>query len=416
MSCTFSLPRGGTGKRIAVRLSGKGLQSIRKHHPWIFPDSVEKLAADAKRGDTAIVYDGKKLVAAGLIDPFSNVRVRLLAFGASSPAVGPELFRQLVHTAAERRAGSIPPDTNAWRLLNGESDGFPGLVADKYADVLVLKIYTAAFLPWTGDVADALFAEYPELKRIALRFSREVGAMEDGIRCGLTDGTLFSDDPSWNGHVIFQENGLRFEADVKCGQKTGFFLDQRENRARVGRLAAGADSVLNVFSYSGGFSLYAAKNGARSVTDVDFNRHAIDAAAYNFTLNKHLPNVARCRHRGIADDAFHAMRELAECGKLFQIVIVDPPSFAKSQSERTAALKSYYRLAFAAVRLLRKNGILVFASCSSRITAEELFETVHRAAADAGCPLKEFDRCAEAPDHPALFKESHYLKCLYARV
>ena len=150
--------------------------------------------------------------------------------------------------------------------------------------------------------------------------------------------------------------------------------------------------------------------------NIDFNKHAIEASAHNFTLNGEIANIAKCRHRGIADDAFHAMNELEKAGERFGIVIVDPPSFAKSLSERAQAMKSYSRLAVAAVRLLSKNGILVFASCSSRIGADELFDEVHRAAADAGRPLKEFDRRAEAPDHPALFKESHYLKCLYAYV
>lgn len=410
------LPRGGTSKCAAVRLSEKGLRSIRRRHPWIFADSVEKLSPDAKPGDVAVIYDGKKIVGAGLADPDSLVRVRVLAFGASREKVGPELFRRLAASAAERRTGVLSAETDACRLLNGESDGFPGLVADKYADVLVLKVYTGAFLPHIGDVADALALQYPDLKRLALRFSREISSMSEAKRLGLSDGMLFSSDPAWNGEVVFLENGLRFSADVKCGQKTGFFLDQRENRARAGALAAGAASVLNVFSYSGGFSLYAAKNGAAQVTDIDFNRHAIEASMRNFELNSGIPAVARCRHRGIADDAFHAMNELEQARERFSVVIVDPPSFAKRSSERAQALKSYSRLAKSAVKLLARNGILVFASCSSRVGADELFEEVHRAAADAGRPLTEFDRRAEAPDHPALFPESHYLKCLYARV
>ena len=418
MQTVFPLPRGGTSRCLAVRLSEKGLRSIRRRHPWIFADSIEKLAPDAAPGDVAVVYDGKKIIGAGIADPDSNVRVRLLSFGASREKVGPELFRRLAGTAAERRteAGVPGPETDAWRLLNGESDGFPGLVADQYADVLVLKIYTSAFLPHVGDVADALFARYPALKRLALRFSRELSAMSAERRLRLADGMLFPCEPEWNGEVVFRENGLRFLADVRSGQKTGFFLDQRENRARAGALAAGTDSVLNVFSYSGGFSLYAARSGAKRVTDIDFSRQAIAASMRNFELNREIPAVARCRHRGIADDAFHAMGELERAGERFSVVIVDPPSFAKSASERSQALKSYSRLAKSAVRLLERNGILVFASCSSRVGADELFEEVHRAAADAGRPLTEFDRRAEAPDHPALFPESHYLKCLYARV
>ena len=411
----YPLPRTGTPKCVAVRLLEKGLRSVRRKHPWIFADSIEKLSPEAKSGDVAVIYDGKKIIGAGLVDPDSNVRVRILSFGTSREQVGPKLFLRLAASAAVRRTGVLSVETDACRLLNGESDGFPGLVADKYADVLVLKVYTSAFLPHIGDVADALFVQYPDLKRLSLRFSRELSAMSEAKRLGLTDGMLFSSDPAWNGEVVFLENGLRFSADVKCGQKTGFFLDQRENRARAGELAAGADSVLNVFSYSGGFSLYAAKNGAKKVTDIDFNRRAIEASMRNFELNSAIPAVAHCCHRGIADDAFHAMNELERMHERFSVVIVDPPSFAKSASERASALKSYSRLAKSAVRLLTRNGILVFASCSSRVGADELFEEVHRAAACAGRPLVEFDRRAESPDHPALFPESHYLKCLYAR-
>ena len=144
-----------------LRLSGKGLQTVRRKHPWIFENSIEKLSAEAEPGDVAVVYDNRKIVAAGLVDPYSSIRVRLLTFGASKEVVGPGLFRLLAKQSAERRNGLFGPETNAFRLINGESDGFPGLVADKYADVLVMKVYTAAFIPHLGDVADALFEVYP---------------------------------------------------------------------------------------------------------------------------------------------------------------------------------------------------------------------------------------------------------------
>ena len=223
-------------------------------------------------------------------------------------------------------------------------------------------------------------------------------------------------ESGWDGTVRFLENGLAFETNVRFGQKTGFFLDQRENRARVGELAAGAAKVLNVFAYSGGFSLYAARNGAKEVTDIDFSKPALAASDRNFALNRNWPGVAECRHRTIPDDAFHAMRELENRKERFDVVIVDPPSFAKAANERSQALKSYSKLAVRAVHLLKKCGLLVFASCSSRVRADELFEAVHRAASGEGRPLHELERRSEAPDHPADFKESHYLKCMYARL
>lgn len=409
-----TLPYADAPQVKAVRLLPKGLQSVRKRHPWIFEDSIATPPEKVRPGDIAVLFDNRRKMGAGLIDPFSKIRIRVLAWGASAPDIGPTLFKELAEKAARRRDGLFGPETNAWRLVNGESDGFSGLAADRYGDVLALKIYTAAWVPYLGNIVDALYAANPGLNRLAVRFSREVSALPPEDRFHLEDGTLFG-PPGWDGRVEFLENSLIFEANVKEGQKTGFFLDQRENRARVGELARGMKKVLNVFSYSGGFSLYAARNGAEEVTDIDFSKPALAASERNFELNRSLPCVAACRHRGIADDAFYAMKTLEEKGERFDLVIVDPPSFAKSSAERRSALNSYSRLASLAVRLLCKNGILVFASCSSRVGADELFEEVHRAARNAGRPLQEFDRRAEAPDHPADFKESHYLKCLYAR-
>lgn len=418
MILAHNLPHGNDKERIAVRVKPKAAKALRQGHPWLFENSIEKVSRDGKAGDIAVIFNQQKmLLGAGLYDPSSLVRVKLLSFGAAQIPVGKNLFYQLCLTAKMLRDRKISTDTNAWRLLNGESDGFPGMVADKYADVLVLKIYTPAFIPWLGDIADCLFELYPELRRLAIRFSREVTAMADDIRHELVDGTLFTGDSAgWDGSVRFLENGIIFEANVQTGQKTGFFLDQRDNRATVGELAKGAGKVLNMFSYSGGFSLYAARSGAESVYSVDFSKQAIAAACHNFSLNASDRNIASCRHIGITGDAFAVMNDLEQEKQLFDLVVVDPPSFAKSAAEKDIAIKSYARLARSAVKLIKKNGILVFASCSSRICADELFTAVHDAAAAVGRPLDEFRRTGHAIDHPAKFNESSYLKCLYARV
>ena len=411
----MACPLARTPRIAAVHLRTKGLQAVRSRHPWIFEDSIEKMPSGLEPGDIAVLFDRKRKLGAALVDPDSDIRLRVLAFGASAPDIGPELFRQLAEKAAGRRKDLFDDTTNAWRLANGESDGFSGLAADRYADVLALKVYSAAWLPHLGSLLDAFRAVHPELTRNAIRLSREVAALPAARRLNYEDGML-SGGPAWDGTVAFLENGLTFETNVRFGQKTGFFLDQRENRARVGELTRNADKVLNVFSYSGGFSLYAARNGAKEVTDIDFSKPALAASERNFALNCRWPGVAACRHRTIPDDAFHAMLELEKRGERFNAVIVDPPSFAKSAQERSQALNSYSRLAVRAVRLLKKHGLLVFASCSSRVRADELFEAVHRAASGEGLPLQELERHAEAPDHPADFRESHYLKCMYARL
>ena len=404
-----------TPRIAAVHLLPKGLQAVRSRHPWIFEDSIAKMPAGLLPGDIAVLFDNRRKLGAALVDPMSDIRLRVLAFGAAAPDIGPELFLRLAEKAALRRQGLFGPETNAWRLANGESDGFPGLAADRYADVLSVKVYSAAWLPHLQAVLAAFRQADPDLTRTANRLSREVASLSAAQRLDYEDGML-SGGPDWDGTVQFLENGITFETNVRFGQKTGFFLDQRENRAKTGELVRGAAKVLNVFSYSGGFSLYAARNGAREVTDIDFSRPALDASERNFALNLHLPGVAACRHRVIAADAFAAMRELENRGERFDAVIVDPPSFAKASNEREQALNSYSRLAVRAVRLLKKHGLLVFASCSSRVRADELFQAVHQAASNEKRPLQELERRAEAPDHPADFRESHYLKCLYARL
>jgi len=406
-----SLPRQAAPRRIAVRVKQKAVPAIRSGHPWLFEDSVKKAPPDAEPGDVAVLYDpdGKKILGAGLYDPHSPLRVRILQKDPSQPPVGPALFAKLAADAADVRADAIPAETTAFRLANGESDGFPGLVADRYADTLVVKLYSEAFAPWAGDVADAFFAANPGLLHCVIRLSRALEDSPSVRRFFPEPAVVFTATPdTFANPVRFQENGLFFEADVIRGQKTGFFLDQRDNRARVGTMSAGRD-VLNVFSFSGGFSLYAARGGASSVCSVDADKHAIAACARHFELNAAHPNVRCCAHEGIVGDAFEVMRDLAKAKRRFGLVIVDPPSFAKSAAEHDRALHSYARLATLADSLLKPGGTLVFASCSSRVSAGDFFPAIL-----AHTHVRELTRTGHAADHPARFPESNYLKCLYA--
>ena len=390
---------------LAIRLNSKAALAVRKGHPWVFSDSIVKISKDGSRGDVAIAFDqsGKNWLGAGLYDPDSPVRVRILTIKRNDPAVGKELFRTLLKRALVRRLNEIPADTNAWRIINGESDSFSGLVADKYADHAVLKIYSAAWIPHTDILRQLLMEEVPGVTATVLRFSRELGKYQECVEEGDS------------GQVEFLENGIRFRADLLHGQKTGFFLDQRDNRFEVRSLSCGK-KVLNVFSFSGGFSLSAAKGGARKVVSVDADGHALEACDLHFRINADSPDIAACDHSELKGDAFEIMRGLIEKKEKYDIVIVDPPSFAKSKAEIPTALNTYSRLAALAVKLCVPGGTLVFASCSSRVHADELFERVKSAASAAGRPLREWKRTAHAFDHPALFAESSYLKCMYAEV
>jgi 23S rRNA (cytosine1962-C5)-methyltransferase len=297
--------------------------------------------------------------------------------------------------------------TTGYRLINGESDGWPGFVLDRYDSTLVLKLYSVASLARLEEVAGVIESVLrPE--RLVLRLSRNIQSIA-GNRFNMQDGQVLRGS-ALQESVVFLESGLQFEADVLRGQKTGFFLDQRENRRRVETLARGR-RVLNTFSHTGGFSLYAARGGAASVTDLDLSKRALAGAKRNYTLNRSLPDVARCRHESICADAFEWLDQPAV--EKFDMIILDPPSLAKRESERAGAIRAYGRLATSGVRLLGKAGVLVAASCSAHVKSEEFFDAVRGAVIGSRRPFKEIARTAHAADHPAAFAEGHYLKCLY---
>ncbi len=398
--------------RLALRVTPQAQRALRQGHPWLFDRAIVSQSAAGQPGDLAVVFDQRRrFLAIGLYDPASPIRVRILQHGAPA-AVDAAFFAGRLTAAAQRRAGLEAQDTTGFRLVHGEGDGLPGLVVDRYDRVLVVKLYSAAWLPHLAAVLDGLPAAAPA-DGVVLRLSRAVQSQRDALH-GLADGATLAGAPAANP-VIFRENGLLFEADVLRGQKTGFFLDQRDNRARVETLAAGRET-LNLFAYSGGFSLYAARGGAPALLSLDSSAPALAAAGRNFDLNRHLPAVAAARHELLVEDAFAALAGLAQAGRRFDLVVVDPPAFAKQQMEIPAALNSYQRLAELALAVLRPRGLLAMASCSSRISADDFFAAVRRGAARAGRPLHEFAHTGHPIDHPIGLPEGAYLKCLYAQV
>jgi 23S rRNA (cytosine1962-C5)-methyltransferase len=301
--------------------------------------------------------------------------------------------------------------TTGYRLIHGESDGWPGLVLDRYDATLVLKLYTAAWLPRLDEVV-ALLQAALQCEQIVLRLSRNIQpAAERRTPPRLDGAVLFSSRAGSETGVpiVFSESGLRFEADVWRGQKTGFFLDQRENRRLVETLARGR-RVLNAFSFSGGFSVYAARGGAVSVTDLDLSAHALASAKRNFALNQNFPAVAACRHETARADAFDW---LEKSPATFDLIVLDPPSLAKRATEREGAIRAYERLNALGTRRLARDGILVAGSCSAHVSAAEFFDAVRRAALKSGRKFSELKTTRHPPDHPAGFKEAEYLKMIY---
>ncbi len=399
-------------RRIALRVTPAAERALRGGHPWVFDQAILSQSHEGMPGDLAVIFDGKRrFMAVGLYDPDSPIRVRILQH--RTPAtINAVWFVDRLRAAAARRDPLLGQGTDGYRMVHGENDGLPGLVIDRYADTLVIKLYSGAWLPHLRAVVEGLAAVQPS-EHVVLRVSRGVEAIT--ARHDLRDGTLLAGE-SFSGTVRFRENGLRFAADVVRGHKTGFFFDQRENRAQVRARAAGR-RVLDVFAYSGGFSVYAAAGGALSVTSLDASAPALAAAVENMALNRDDPRVAAVEHTTITADAFAGLESFRGSGERFDMVIVDPPSFAKSAAEVERALAAYVRLARLALDVLTPvGGVLVMASCSSRVTPDAFFDAVTRVARERGHTLGEVLTTGHALDHPVGFPEGAYLKCLFATV
>ncbi len=407
---------------LRVRLTGGAEAALKGGHPWIYAEGIQDLNRPGEVGELAAVYNPRnRFEGMGLFDPHSPIRVRMLYQGKARP-LNEAWWASHLEAALSRRAGLFDADTTGYRCINGESDGWPGLVLDRYDSTLVVKLYTAAWLPRWPEIAD-LFEQRFQPERIVLRLSRNLqsGApvtaesSRDPISgVLLEDGALVRGAPlDKAGRVVFQEHGLRFEAEVQRGQKTGFFLDQRENRAQVGSLSHGRE-VLNTFSYSGGFSLHAARGGAKAVTDVDQSAHALASAARNFALNRWNTTVRACRHEAVQADVFAWLRESPP--RDWDLVILDPPSFARKEAQRGDALKAYRNLVRGGIERLRRGGTLVAASCSAHVPSTEFFTLVRQTAKQSRRLFRELATTRHPSDHPSTFPEADYLKCIYLRL
>jgi 23S rRNA (cytosine1962-C5)-methyltransferase len=391
---------------LRLRLTAAAETIVRGGHPWVFAESVRSQNRQGAAGELAVIFDRRdRFLAVGLYDPDSPIRVRVLHAGKPR-VIGPAFWEQRAAEALARREGLFDRETTGYRCINGESDGWPGLVLDRYGETRVVKIYTTAWLPRLAEIAPLLAGG----ERLVLRLSRNVRE-KAAERFGLEEGLVLRGAPL-GGAAPFLESGWRLEADVARGQKTGFFLDQRENRRQAGALAAGR-RVLNLFSYTGGFSLYAAGGGAEGVCSVDMSEHALAGARRHFELNRHHPGVAGCRHETARADVFAWLREAPR--RRFDLVVLDPPALAKRESERAQALGAYAGLMAAAMARVNKNGVLLAASCSARVSAEEFFALARQAARKSGRKFEEFKTTRHAADHPATFAEAEYLKCIYLR-
>lgn len=375
----------------------------------MFDGSVVSVKPDGAPGDLAVIFDDRrKFMAIGLYDPASPIRIKVLHAGSPTPIDDAFWIDRLTAALELRRRLVDDPTTTALRWVHGENDGLPGLVLDSYGDTTVVKLYSAAWFAHLDAVVSAA-QQVLVADRVVLRLARNVAP--DGARADAT--ALVGELP--NRPVRFLERGLTFEADVVHGQKTGHFLDQRDNRFRVRNRATGA-RVLDVYACTGGFSVNAAAGGAELVHSVDINAAAIATARRNMDHNRGLPAVRACHHHDTVGDAMAVMAEMSDHGRRFDLVVVDPPSFASRKDQVPGALRAYGRLTELALRLLEPGGTLVQASCSARVSEADFFATVGAAAQRHGVVLVDALRTSHAVDHPIGFPEGGYLKAVFATV
>ena len=391
-----------------ILLPGKE-RSVLRRHPWIFAGSVARLEGRARPGDTVIVKDAQGTpLARAAWSPSSQIRARVWSFDPDQSVDHAWFKRAVAASVARRAAHPWLAGQDGVRLIHGESDGLPGVIADRYGDVVVVQLTSAGSDKWRDAIVAGL-AQATGCRAVYERSDSDVRKLE-GLEpvTGLVHGAL-ADAP-----LTIVEHGVRMEVDVAAGHKTGFYLDQRDNRRLTGQLAAGRD-VLNCFCYTGGFSLQALAGGARSVLSIDSSGPALATAARNVALNPQL-DAARAEWR--EDDVFQALRALRAEGRRFDLIILDPPKFAPSAAHAERAARAYKDINLLGLRLLKEGGILMTYSCSGGIGLELFQKIVAGAAADVGVDARILHRLCAAPDHPVglAVPEGEYLKGLACQV
>ena len=383
-------------------------KSLLRRHPWVFSGAIARTEGATTAGDTVrVVASDGRFLAIAACNPDANISARVWDWNEGTQ-IDAAFFRKRLETAIGMRRGLFgrKPD-EAERLVHGESDGLPGLIVDRYADVVVLQISSAGCHRWRDAIIDAL-QHITAARAIYERSDADVLELE-GIapRTGLVQGEL--DTPV----VEIGESGIRLRVDVAKGHKTGFYLDQRDNRLQVGLLAA-ERHVLNCFSYTGGFTLQALAHGAVSVTSVDSSADALQLAREHVRLNG-LPED-RCEWADA--DVFQYLRKLRDQNRQFDLIILDPPKFAPTAATAERAARGYKDINLLGFKLLRPGGLLATFSCSGGVSADLFRKIVAGAALDAGVDAQVIDQLHSTPDHPVslAFPEGEYLKGLLCRI
>ena len=382
--------------RKAVLIPGKE-KRVYSRHPWIFRSDIDRVSGEPNPGDILDIYSAKeKFLGRGYYNPNSQIALRMMTW--KDEPVDRSLIFQRVHEAVEYRR--LFADLHSCRLVFAESDRLPALIVDSFGDTLVLQCLALGMERFKQDVVDALVEEVHPVG-IWERNDVPVRRLE-----GLDQrtGLLYGEVPD---RVLMTENGIQFWVDVKEGQKTGFFLDQKENRAAIAPFVKGK-RVLDCFTHTGSFALHAGYYGAEEVTGVDISEYACEFAAENARLNG-LEN----RVRFVTANAFDLLAEKSRSGEKYDVIILDPPAFTKSRSTVDSARRGYKEINLRAMKMLEPGGFLITCSCSQHILPPVFQDIIREAASDARVLLRQVEFRTQGRDHPILPQapETQYLKC-----
>ena len=400
-----------------VYLKPKKEESLKRFHPWVFSGAIARVVLDAGH-KTSAPDEGELVCVRSSADEvlgvghwqIGSIAVRILAFGEEKLPVN--FWIQRINAAYKVREaiGLIRSDNNTFRLVHGEGDFLPGLIVDVYADTAVVQAHSIGMHLCRNEIADAILAEVPQVQNVYYKSDDTLPfkAAIEGEKTGYLIETV-QDRNAQNEAFWSTENGLDFRIDWLRGQKTGFFIDQRENRALVERYAAGKE-VLNMFCYTGGFSLYALRGGAKHVDSVDVSQKAIDLV--NVNVAKNFPKATN--HTAVTADAFEYLSAQKAQNRTFDLIILDPPAFAKHRDAVKNALRGYQRINAKAIEMISHGGILFTFSCSQAVDKEAFRLAVFSAAAQVGRKVRILHQLHQPQDHPIniYHPEGEYLKGL----
>ena len=392
-------------------------ESLKRFHPWVFSGAIAKVVLDASHKSAAPEEGEMVCVRSSANEALGvghwqvgSIAVRILDFAAEE--LPRNFWHERIRAAYKVREaiGLIRPDNNTYRLVHGEGDFLPGLIVDVYADTAVVQAHSIGMHVSRNEIAKALMEAVPQIQNVyyksddTLPFKAQIEGEKTGWLIKNQESKIKDLDEFWS-----MENGLSFRIDWLRGQKTGFFVDQRENRALVERYAKGKD-VLNMFCYTGGFSLYALRGGAQTVDSVDVSQKAIDLV--NINVARNFPKATN--HQAVAADAFEYLSAQKAAGKTYDLIILDPPAFAKHRDAVKNALRGYQRINAKAIEMIRPGGILFTFSCSQAVDKEAFRLAVFSAAASIGRNVRILHQLHQPQDHPIniYHPEGEYLKGL----